>query len=600
MEKGSSNKNFRSLNRQPLVVYLFTSFAFLLILFRLIFLQLINYENYKKMSDENRIRLIASQPIRGRIFDKNGLILADSKYKYSLIVKPQYVSESDWIQYKDKLSTLLNLDRDLLHDRYGKGLNRSNFSITLVDDLDVDQVIKFKENEKRFYGLEIATKLIRNYPYKTVASHVLGYTQPITESEFSILSKKGYKLNDLIGRTGIEFVYEDLIRGEWGGEMIEVNSAGSFQKSLGIKPPEKGKDIYLTIDLKLQLVAEEMLKDKKGGAIIVMDPRDGAIRAMASKPTFDLNFFSKEFKPIKEYNALFNSPSKPLFNRALNAYDPGSVWKIVTALAGLESGKYPPQTLLETQPCITYGSQCFREHNDKGFGSIGYEDALRVSSNTFFYQIGYGTGVDAIYDVSKKLGFASLSGIEISEQENIGLVANSEWAQKGRGWGEPGRTPWVPEDIASMSIGQFVVQVTPIQIARAYAAIANGGYLVTPHLSKISKQLSLINEPKKIDFDPENINLIKNGLKKVVESGTGVSINYGVSNLPPISGKTGTAEDGEGGLDHAWFVCFTPSEKSEILIVAFAQNTPGGGAVHALPMAREILKVWNNNKLNKF
>ena len=596
MKNSNFNNKFPSFNRQPLVFYLITTFTFLLILIRLIFLQLLNHETYKKMSDENRIRLISTQPIRGRILDKNGLILADSRFKYSLIIKPQYISKKAWQKYKSKISKLFNISSDSLQKKYSDGLKNKNFSITLLDDLKVDQVIKFKENENILNGLEISIKTIRNYPYKTVASHVIGYTQPITDSEFNILSKKGYKLNDLIGRTGIEFVYEDHIRGEWGGEMIEVNSSGTFTKSLGIKPSKQGKDLELTIDLNLQLIAEEVLKDKNGGAIIVMDPRDGAIRAMASKPTFDLNFFSKEFKPEKEYNALFNSPAKPLFNRALNAYDPGSVWKIVTALAGLESGKFPPETSLETKPCITYGSQCFREHNDLGFGTIGYEDALRVSSNTFFYQIGYGVGVDEIYNVSKKLGFAALSGIEISEQENVGLVASSQWAKKGRGWGEPGRTPWVPEDIASMSIGQFVVQVTPIQIARAYAAIANGGYLVTPHLSKKEDQL-LINQKRiKIDIDPNNLQLVKNGLRKVVESGTGVSINYGVSNLPPVSGKTGTAEDGEGGSDHAWFVCFTPSDKSELLIVAFAQNTPGGGSVHALPMAREILKVWNENK----
>lgn len=596
MKNSNFNNKFPSFNRQPLVFYLITTFTFLLILIRLIFLQLLNHETYKKMSDENRIRLISTQPIRGRILDKNGLILADSRFKYFLKIKPQYVSKKAWQKYKSKISKLFNISSDSLQKKYSDGLKNKNFSITLLDDLKVDQVIKFKENENILNGLEISIKTIRNYPYKTVASHVIGYTQPITDSEFNILSKKGYKLNDLIGRTGIEFVYEDHIRGEWGGEMIEVNSSGTFTKSLGIKPSKQGKDLELTIDLNLQLIAEEVLKDKNGGAIIVMDPRDGAIRAMASKPTFDLNFFSKEFKPEKEYNALFNSPAKPLFNRALNAYDPGSVWKIVTAIAGLESGKFPPETSLETKPCITYGSQCFREHNDLGFGTIGYEDALRVSSNTFFYQIGYGVGVDEIYNVSKKLGFAALSGIEISEQENVGLVASSQWAKKGRGWGEPGRTPWVPEDIASMSIGQFVVQVTPIQIARAYAAIANGGYLVTPHLSKKEDQL-LINQKRiKIDIDPNNLQLVKNGLRKVVESGTGVSINYGVPNLPPVSGKTGTAEDGEGGSDHAWFVCFTPSDKSELLIVAFAQNTPGGGSVHALPMAREILKVWNENK----
>ncbi len=596
MKNNKLKKKLFSLNREPLVIYLFTSLAFFLILIRLIFLQLLNHETYKKMSDENRIRLIATQPIRGRILDKNGVILADSKFNYSLILKPQYVNEIEWQKYKSKISILLEIPTDLLQQKYANGLKNNKYSITLFDNLTINQVIKFKENENILRGIEISRKLIRNYPYKTVASHLIGYTQPITDMEFNSLSEKGYKLNDLIGRTGIEFVFEDLIRGEWGGEMIEVNSLGSFQKSLGIKPSKKGKDIHLTIDLKLQLVAEEVLKDKKGGAVIVMDPRDGAIRAMASKPTFDLNFFSKDFKPEKEYNELFNSSSKPLFNRALNAYDPGSVWKVVTALAGLESGRFPAETLLETKPCITYGSQCFREHNDLGFGTIGYEDALRVSSNTFFYQIGYGVGVDEIYNVSRKLGFTKLSGIEISEQENIGLVASSSWAKEGRGWGSPGRTPWVPEDIASMSIGQFVVQVTPIQIARAYAAIANGGYLVTPHLSKTESQLFLNKKRKKIDIDPNNIKLVKNGLRKVVESGTGVSINYGVSNLPPVSGKTGTAEDGEGGSDHAWFVCFTPSDKSELLVVAFAQNTPGGGSVHALPMAREILKAWNINQ----
>ncbi len=598
MKNSKLKKKFPSFDRQPLVFYLITSFTFLLILIRLIFLQLLNHETYKKMSDENRIRLIATQPIRGRILDKNGLILADSRFKYSLIIKPQYVNERAWQKYKSKISKLFNISSDSLQKKYSYGLINKNFSITLLDDLKVDQVIKFKENEKFLNGLEISTKMIRNYPYKTVASHVIGYTQPITDSEFNILSKKGYKLNDLIGRTGIEFVYEDHIRGEWGGEMIEVNSSGTFTKSLGTKPSKQGKDLELTIDLNLQLIAEEVLKDKKGGAIIVMDPRDGAIRAMASKPTFDLNFFSKDFKPQKEYDALFNSPAKPLFNRALNAYDPGSVWKIVTAIAGLESGKFPPETFLETKPCITYGSQCFREHNDLGFGTIGYEDALRVSSNTFFYQIGYGVGVDEIYNVSKKLGFTALSGIEISEQENVGLVASSQWAKTGRGWGEPGRTPWVPEDIASMSIGQSVVQVTPMQIARAYAVIANGGYLVKPYLTKTADQQVSNQKRIKIDIDPNNLQLVKNGLRKVVESGTGVAIDDGISNLPPVSGKTGTAEDfGEvRGPDHAWFVCFTPSDKSELLIVAFAQNTPGGGSVHALPMAREILKVWNKNK----
>jgi len=587
------NKKFVQQNNQYMIILLFSTFAFLLIFFRLFLLQVINNQTFKRMSDQNRIRLIATEPIRGKILDRNGEVLVSSKLNYSLIIKPQFVNETIWNDYKYSIANLLNIQKEKLDLKYKNGVRNKKYSINLVNNLSVDQIIKFKENEDKFFGIEILRKVKRDYPYKTLGAHALGYTSAITSSEFQILSKKGYRINDLIGRTGVEAAYENYLRGDWGGEMIEVNANGIVQKSLGIKNPKKGKDITLTIDLSLQKIAEEVLQDKKGGAVIVMDPRDGAIRAIASKPTFDLNFFTKDFKPEKEYNDLFFSDSKPLFNRALNAYDPGSVWKIVTALAGMESGKFPADTKLQTAPCIIYGSQCFREHNDEGFGLIGYEDALRVSSNTFFYQIGYGVGVDEINRVSKILGFNKLSGIEIGDQEDRGLIASSEWANNGRGWGDPGKTPWLPEDIASMSIGQFVVQTTPIQIARAYAVIANGGYLVTPHLSKIDKVNLNYLDPIKVDIDPENLQVIRNGLSKVVQSGTGVSINYGSYNLPPVSGKTGTAEDALGGPDHAWFVCYSPSEDSEILIVAFAENTPGGGSVHALPMAKSILEEWH-------
>ena len=593
MKNNKFNKKLVQLNNQHIIILILSSFAFLLIFLRLFFLQVINNQTFKKMSDQNRIRLIATEPIRGKILDKNGELLATSKLEYSLIIKPQFVTETKWQEYKYSLANFLNLEIEKLDLKYYDGINNQKYSITLVDNLSVEQIIKFKENEDNFLGIEILRKVKRDYPYKTLGAHAIGYTSAITNLEYEILSKKGYRLNDLIGRTGVEAAYENYLRGEWGGEMIEVNANGNVQKSLGIKPSKKGKDITLTIDLSLQKVAEKVLQDKKGGAVIVMDPRDGAIRAIASKPTFNLNFFTKDFKPEKEYDELFFSDSKPLFNRALNAYDPGSVWKIVTALAGMESGKFPPNTTLQTAPCLVYGSQCFREHNDEGFGAIGYEDALRVSSNTFFYQIGYGVGVDEINRISKILGFTKLSGIEIGDQEDRGLIASSKWAENGRGWGKPGKTPWVPEDIASMSIGQFVVQTTPMQIARAYAVIANGGYLVTPYLSKLGKENTSYKQPIKVDIDPKHLQVIRNGLSKVVQSGTGVSMNYGSYNFPPISGKTGTAEDALGGPDHAWFVCFAPSENSELLVVAFAENTPGGGSVHALPMAKKILEEWH-------
>ena len=216
MTQTNSGKQFNSLKRQPIVLLIFSSISFLLILVRLIFLQLLNYESFKKMSDENRIRLIASQPIRGRILDKNGVVLADSRVKYSLIIKPQSVSDSNWEKHKLRISDLLNIDSKIIQKKYSEGLKNKMFSIILLDDLNADQIIKFRENEDNLSSFEIATKLIRNYPYKSLAAHVIGYTQPITNSEYKFLASKGYQLNDLIGRTGIEYVYEDLIRGEWG------------------------------------------------------------------------------------------------------------------------------------------------------------------------------------------------------------------------------------------------------------------------------------------------------------------------------------------------------------------------------------------------
>tara|TARA_B100001996_G_scaffold348479_1_gene306666 strand:- start:43 stop:951 length:909 start_codon:yes stop_codon:yes gene_type:complete len=294
----------------------------------------------------------------------------------------------------------------------------------------------------------------------------------------------------------------------------------------------------------------------------------------------------------KEYDDLFLSSTMPLFSRAINAYDPGSTWKPVTAIAGMESGKFPPTIQLNTVPCINYGAHCFPEHNRKGFGLIGYEEALAVSSNTFFYQVGVGVGSEALYEAAKKLGFDSLTGIEMSYEESKGLVGNKRWAEAGRGWAEPGTTPWIPEDIASASIGQAVVQVTPLQLARAYAVFANGGYLITPHLVEGDIDWLSTDYRTKVDIEQSTIETIRSGLRKVIQEGTGWRLN--LPELPTSAGKSGTAEDSTGGKDHAWFVCFAPYEGTEIVIVAFAQNTPGGGSVHALPMAKEILEAWQS------
>ena len=592
----SSKKHVGAFN-QPLIFFLFICLIFSLIVGRLFWIQIIRGSYYKKLSEENRVKLIANPPIRGRLLDRNGVVLADNKLFYSLAIQPRLLTKSEWIDLRNSLSDLLNVSTDQLESAFNRSNSDTPYKKVLLTDLSVEQVIRFKEQENNLYGAQIDIGLIRNYPYKSLAAHALGYTQLITQSEFSKLAERGYKLSDRIGRKGIEAAFESQLRGAWGGEMLEIDSIGTVQRSLGSKLPKAGRDIKLTLDLELQLTAEKVLSDKIAGAIVAIDPYTGAIRAIASQPTFDLNFFSQPFTN-KQYNDLFLSSNLPLLSRAFNAYDPGSTWKPITAIAGMESGKFPASKKLNTVPCITYGSHCFPEYNKRGFGWIGYEDALRVSSNTFFYQVGVGSGSKALYDAATKLGFDNYTGIETFIDENKGLVGNKKWAAEGRGWGNPGETPWIVEDMASASIGQSVVLVTPLQLARAYAVFANGGYLITPHLVDANINWRSEKYLKKVDIEDKTLETIRRGLRKVVTSGTGMGINLDNSILPPVAGKTGTAEDSSGGADHAWFAGFAPYDSGEIVIVAFAQNTPGGGSVHALPMAKKMFQKWYKLNFN--
>ncbi len=588
------NKRTSGCKYQPSLLLTFVLLLFSLMGIRLFSLQVIQGARYKQLSDENRIRLVPRSPIRGRLLDRKGKVLATSRLTYSLNVQPRLVSDKQWPELRDRLSSILDLSKKDLDRNFLKRKGVVPYIINLAIDLKPEQVLRFKEHSESLEGAQVDVEVLRYYPYGNFASHVLGYTQLITDEEFKVLSKKGYKIRDRIGRIGVEAAYEPHLRGEWGGQMLEVNAAGIVQQTLGEKPAIPGNDVLLTIDFNLQKAAEKALSKKKSGAIVALDPQTGAIRAMASRPSFDPNFFSRLITKQQDYDRLFFSSLKPLFSRAMNAYDPGSTWKPVTAMAGMESGLFPPDVRLLTQGCIQYGSHCFPEYNRRGYGKIGYEDALRFSSNTFFYQVGVGVGSKELYKAAIKLGFDAYTGIEIGYEESKGLVGNKLWADAGRGWGIPGTTPWIPEDIASASIGQSVVQVTPLQLARAYAVFANGGYLVTPHLADRDVDWTARPWRRKVAMQLSTLDTLRRGLRRVVEMGTGVGLN--LPDFPLVSGKTGTAEDSSGGSDHAWFVGFAPYDSGEIVVVAFAENTPGGGSVHALPMAKEVFEAWYRNR----
>ena len=590
----SAQQRQTGLRQQPLVLLMVVLVFCSAMVSRLVWMQLLEGPRFKELADENRIRLVPRSPIRGRLLDRKGRVLATSKLTYSLYLEPRLVSDADWPELRNRLASLLNLDPLLLDQRRDRGTDRDGYRTTLMLDLKPEQVLRFREQALGLRGAQVDVDILRFYPHGSLAAHALGYTQPITESEYDTLVEKGYKIRDRIGRTGVEAAYETHLRGKWGGQMLEVNALGEVQRNLGDRPSESGQDLTLTLDLDLQRAAEQALADKPGGAVVALEAKTGAVLALASKPGFDPNFFSKLITTQKEYDALFLNPNKPLLSRAMNPYDPGSTWKPVTAMAGMESGKFPPTTKLQTKACITYGGHCFPDHNGAGFGQIGYADALRFSSNTFFYQVGVGVGSRALKQAANQLGFQQKTGIEIDWEESVGLVGDEDWAENGRGWADPGSTPWIPEDMASASIGQSVVQITPLQLVRAYAVFANGGWLVTPHLAKGEIDWMAPQHRRAVLIKPSTLETIRKGLRKVVEDGTGYGLNG--DGIPPAAGKTGTAEDSTGGPDHAWFGCYAPYPEGKIVVVAFAQNTPGGGSVHALPMAKKVLAAWEQSR----
>ena len=590
----SAQQRQTGLRQQPLVLLMVVLVFCSAMVSRLVWMQLLEGPRFKELADENRIRLVPRSPIRGRLLDRKGRVLATSKLTYSLYLEPRLVSDADWPELRNRLASLLNLDPLLLDQRRDRGTDRDGYRTRLMLDLKPEQVLRFREQALALRGAQVDVDILRFYPHGSLAAHALGYTQPITESEYDTLVEKGYKIRDRIGRTGVEAAYETHLRGKWGGQMLEVNAMGEVQRNLGDRPSESGQDLTLTLDLDLQRAAEQALADKPGGAVVALEAKTGAVLALASKPGFDPNFFSKLITTQKEYDALFLNPNKPLLSRAMNPYDPGSTWKPVTAMAGMESGKFPPTTKLHTKACITYGGHCFPDHNGAGFGQIGYADALRFSSNTFFYQVGVGVGSRALKQAANQLGFQQKTGIEIDWEESVGLVGDEDWAENGRGWADPGSTPWIPEDMASASIGQSVVQITPLQLARAYAVFANGGWLVTPHLAKGEIDWMAPQYRRAVLIKPSTLTTIRKGLRKVVEDGTGYGLNG--PGIPPAAGKTGTAEDSTGGPDHAWFGCYAPYPYGKIVVVAFAQNTPGGGSVHALPMAKKVLAAWEQSR----
>ncbi len=540
---------------------------------RLGWLQLLHGAEHRAMADENRIRLIPRDPVRGRLLDRNGRVLATNRLVYRLYLQPRLVDEARWPALRDRLAALLAIPAEQLDRERRRGREGDGYRVPLAGPMTPVQVLRLREQAANLRGVDVGLDVLRSYPHGRLAAHVIGYVGSITEEEYGRLRGKGYRLADRIGRTGLEKAFESHLRGEWGGQQLEVDAAGQVQRVLGDRPARAGRDLRLTLDLPLQQAAERALDGVRKGAIVAIDPRDGAIRAIASRPVFDPNIFV-EGPTSAQWNDL-NRPEAPMLNRAFQAFPPASTFKVVTSVAGLESGLYGPDATIMTMGQFCYDGQCYKDHGS--FGAIGFQKALAVSSNSFYYQLGLKVGADRLFLAARRLGFGRPTGVELAAEESAGLLGDPAWKKQVLG------DAWTSVDTITSSIGQGAVTVTPLQMARLYAAIANGGNLVTPHL------VAKTSPARGIGLKPETLRVVREGLRQVVTSGTATLLND--PSLPAVAGKTGTAED-PPRPDHAWFGGYAPAGDPTLVIIAFGENSGGSGGTVAAPIVKALMDTW--------
>ena len=572
---GRRGQRFSGMDQQPALLLIFIIALLTAMAGRLAWLQLAHGSENRVLADENRVRLVPRSPMRGRLLDRRGRLMAGNRLTYNLYLLPKELNDARWQQLQPRLANLLQIPADRLNHQRQSGLNPDGYRIELIADLKPDQVLRLKEQQANLQGLQVDQDYRRSYTYGALGAHVLGYTSPITDAEYQYLEEKGYRIQDRIGRIGIEAVYENHLRGEWGGQQLEVNAAGEVQRVLGDKQAKAGKDLTLTLDLDLQRAADEALGTVAKGAIVALDPRTGAVRAMASKPNYDPNIFSRNINTA-EWKFL-NRTEAPLLNRALQGFPPASTFKIVTTAAGIESGLMNAKSTLPTFNSVCYAGMCYGDHGS--FGAIGFPLALAVSSNSFYYQVGLKVGEAELFKAARRFGYGSYTGIELKTEESPGLLGDAAWKKQVL------KEAWTPVDTITSAIGQGALQVTPLQMARLYAAVANGGNLVTPHLVEGKH----VPKPQGMGLKADTIKMLHQGLRRAVTEGTAKVLAD--PNLPAVAGKTGTGED-PPRPDHAWFGGYAPAEKPQLVIVAFAENSGGYGGTVSAPMVKKLMEVF--------
>jgi penicillin-binding protein 2 len=570
---------------------------------RLWFLQIISGAQYRKKSESNRIDLRDILPVRGMIFDRNGELLVDNRASFALGVIPEDIKNLDGLI--DDIGRLIEIDSLSAKNKINEGLRQNPFnSVCIKKGLTRDELARVEPNIFHLPGVIIEVKPKRHYIYGPLASHLIGYLGEIDKEQLNKEVYEENKAGDFVGKFGVEKKWQRYLNGMRGGQQVEVDASGRRLRVLFKKAAKPGFNIHLTIDKDLQMLAERSLKNG-AGAIVAMNPATGEVLTMASNPSFNPNDFAKGIDE-NGWKQLISNPRFPLQNRVISGqYPPGSLFKIVVAIAGLEEGIIDPNEEVFCGGSYRLGGRLYRDWKEGGHGYVDLHRALVESCDVYFYKMGEKIGIDMIAKYAKRLGLGSKTDLQLGDEKE-GLVPNRAWKLKR--W----HVPWQEGETLSVSVGQSFVLVTPIQIVRCMSALFNGGVLFKPRVTKWIEREGKeniftfkSNSSQRWDIKKENMELVKGALVGAVNDPHGTGARARLDDIS-VAGKTGTAqvialpEERELAKekdipykfrDHAWFVAVAPAENPTIALAILVEHSGTGGSV-AAPIAKEIFETY--------
>jgi penicillin-binding protein 2 len=573
------------------------------LIIRLVYLQIAGHQHYSTLAKENSIKMEPTVPSRGIIYDNRGNILAENTQTYSLELIPEQISDLDSTLLK--LQKLLELPDEKIEQFQKLRKRQKRFTgIPLLSNMTEEEIAKFAVVRPFFHGVDVHIRQSRNYPYGDLASHVVGYVGRINEDELKELPIAEYRGSTFIGKLGIEGSYESELHGITGYSEIETNVQGRPLKTLKEVDPVAGENLYLTLDMALQKTAYDAL-DTYTGAVVAIEIKTGGVLTFVSRPGFDPNPFVVGISN-NAYQALQTSPDQPLYNRALRGlYPPGSTIKPFMAMAGLEYNTVSAQQTLFCPGSyqLPNSPHLYRDWKKSGHGSVNITEAITQSCDVYFYRLAGMLGIDRIHSFLQQFGFGEKTGIDLDEEKS-GLLPSREWK-----WGKKNQI-WFPGETLIAGIGQGYHQVTPLQLARATATLANKGKIVTPHLvGKIVPEATIreaeITPKKTIPLNPANIKTVTDAMVNVIHSNRGTARSIGLDINYKIAGKTGTAQVinikqntsynehqiDKKNRDHALFIAFAPADNPKIAIAVIVENGGHGGSV-AAPIAAKVIKQY--------